>query len=51
VALDRVEEFARAEFVLATIDGAARVFAPLFAGTLFFVGGKIAMISHKASIS
>jgi hypothetical protein len=37
MALDFVKEFARAEFVLAAIDGPRRVLAPLLARALFVV--------------
>src|SRR5262252_11078156 len=37
MAFDFVKELTRAKFVLAAVNGARRIFAPLFAGPLFIV--------------
>src|SRR6266704_899720 len=39
VSLDFIEEFARPDFMLLTVHGAGRIFAPLCARALFFVCG------------
>src|SRR6266851_4537845 len=50
MAFDGIEELARAELVLAAVNRARRIVAPLFAGALFFFGEiRVVRISFQNS--
>jgi len=52
MAFDGIEELARAELVLAAVNRARRIVAPLFAGALFFFGEtRVVRISFQNSMT